>query len=74
MKGGHQKHSARKVGMGHQNGDFHEFGQNCLLCIISWAGERNPQPLATALHGQNPNEEVQMDCLYMGDAEKSDLK
>lgn len=51
-----------------------EFTQGCINCIIYRAGERIPRPLATSLHGQKPNEVVHMDFLYMGIAEKRDVR
>lgn len=54
--------------------DVREFTQACIHCIISRNGERIPRPLATAIHGEKPNEVIHMDFLYMGPAEESNMK
>lgn len=54
--------------------DIREFTQSCIHCIISRNGERIPRPLASALHGENPNEVIHADFLYMRPSEENDLK
>lgn len=54
--------------------DSKEFIQSCIYRIISRNGERISRPLATALHGEKPNEVIHADFLYMGPAEENNLK
>lgn len=43
--------------------------------IVSYREQgKVPRPIATELHGQNPNEVVDMDFLYLGEIDKGDLK
>lgn len=54
--------------------DVQKFNEACIHCIASRNGEIIPRPLSTALYGHRPNEVFHTYFLYMGPAEKSDLK
>ena len=46
--------------------DVEVFVGQCFHCILTRSGELIPRPLATALHGERPNEVLRMEFLYMG--------
>ena len=46
--------------------DVEVFVGQCFHCILTRSGKLIPRPLATALHGERPNEVLHMDFLYMG--------
>ena len=46
--------------------DAENFVSKCFHCILTRSGGLIPRPIATALHGQKPNEVLHMDFLYMG--------
>lgn len=54
--------------------DVREFVQHCLHCIVTKTGDLLPRPLATALHGQKPNEVGHMDFLYMVLAKDTEMR
>lgn len=54
--------------------DTKKFVQSCIHCIVSRNGERILHLLASALHGERPNEVIHSDFIYIGPAERSNLK
>ena len=46
--------------------DVDKFVRGCFHCILSRTGEMIPLPMASALHGEKPNEVIHLDFLYMG--------
>ena len=46
--------------------DVSVFIKECIHCIMTRSGKMVPRPLAHALHGENPNDVIHMDFLYMG--------
>lgn len=54
--------------------DTCEMVQACIHCVIAYTRDRISRPLATALHGEKPNEIFHMDFLNMGKYNKGDMK
>lgn len=54
--------------------DAHESVQKCSRCTLVKTGERVRRSLATAFHGQEPNEVVHVDFSYVEEADTPDLK
>ena len=50
----------------HLDKDVELFVSQCSRCILARSGDSVPRPLATALHGERPNEVLYVDFLYMG--------